>query len=366
MKKIGYFSIILIVLIQYLIPLPAVAETLRNSTLDGLSLDSAEIHSINQDQEETKTIEVTLKGAYTSSENSTDASYEIKSSDNVHIQSDQQVTFLSSTGDSLGQAVVVNEHTLRISGLTQANAAFNLQFQATVNKQEGLTQEISFRDSYENKITESIQFTEESTQPTADSTVTSETSSSVETKESTTLSSDNNVITKKQARRAAVDISTLFPTEDGQESMVTAFDIQNEDGQPIESMTIDEYIQFYFGFDMPESVREQMQGGDYYEFDLPSAFSFTQNKNIPLTDEDGITYANVEIGVNGHVKIVFTDDVANASNINGSFSAGGKANEKNIPGPGPIDVDTPFVDGDTGKEIDSYVNNVDKSIRLIY
>ncbi|EIB6117742.1 hypothetical protein K9D10_002731 [Enterococcus faecalis] len=101
MKKIGYFSIILIVLIQYLIPLPAVAETLRNSTLDGLSLDSAEIHSINQDQEETKTIEVTLKGAYTPSENSTDASYEIKSSDNVHIQSDQQVTFLSSTGDSL-------------------------------------------------------------------------------------------------------------------------------------------------------------------------------------------------------------------------------------------------------------------------
>ncbi len=343
---------ILVILIQYLTPLQTVAETVVNATDEsgGISFSS-----INVNKNE-NSVTIDLKGNYIFQTNVSSNSYEVSASENVTLDANQVVTVVNSNGEQIGKATVVNEHTLKIEELPTASAAISFSVTATLTEVTGVenNQMISFTDSYGKKVTQELTLND-AMSPTS---TTTESESGVESSNSGSDSSTSATSSSTSAKAASraesdepIDISTLFPTTDGRTSMVTAFEIQDENGNPIESMKVDDYIEFYFGFDLPEEVRAQMKGGDYYEFDLPKEFTFSQNKTIPLTDENGITYANVEVDVNGHVKIVFTDDVQNASNISGSFEAGGKAVETEIPAPGPIDVDTPFVDGDPGTSI---------------
>ncbi|WP_036077776.1 collagen binding domain-containing protein [Listeria cornellensis] len=141
-------------------------------------------------------------------------------------------------------------------------------------------------------------------------------------------------------KRAAVDIKNLLgPTDEFLTGMNLTY--TDGDGNPVTNPTIEDNVNFEMAFDLPESVREQMQDGDYYTFTLPDEIKIVQNQSFPLNNANGDTYATAVVNVDGTVTITFNERVTEESNIHGDFHFSGKFDEANIPGPGDITIVIP-------------------------
>ncbi|MBC1918683.1 LPXTG cell wall anchor domain-containing protein [Listeria booriae] len=148
---------------------------------------------------------------------------------------------------------------------------------------------------------------------------------------------------KALAAREPVDITTLFGADD---TFLTelALTYKDANGNAVTNPTVDDRVNFKLTFDLPESVRAQMENGDYYTFTLPNTTKILQKQNFSLKNSDGEAYAAVTVGLDGVVKIVFNEKVNEESEIHGDFNFDGAFNEVNIPGPGDITIALPGVD----------------------
>lgn len=111
------------------------------------------------------------------------------------------------------------------------------------------------------------------------------------------------------------------------------------DGNPVDNPTVDDYVHFKFTWAIPNDVGAEIQAGDYYTFELPDTVKISQNQTIPLDP-----YANVEVSTDGTIKFIFTDEVKNHSNVNGTLEFDTQLNSAEIDGPGDITIKIPFED----------------------
>ncbi|MGX7419781.1 SpaA isopeptide-forming pilin-related protein [Carnobacterium gallinarum] len=194
------------------------------------------------------------------------------------------------------------------------------------------------------------QTTEEATKP--DSSIDTTIDSSA-TKDSTTPTKPDKQVVAGTAttKRDPINIGNLLPSKDGQTSLITGMEVLGKDGKPITSGSIGDYFKFNMDMVIPEDIREKLQNGDYFEFQLPDQINITQNQNFTLTDENGEPYATVSITTDGKVVITFNEKITQESDVSGNFNFDGQFDKDSITGPGDIHVDTPFVDKQPGIDI---------------
>ncbi len=142
------------------------------------------------------------------------------------------------------------------------------------------------------------------------------------------------------------DIKEIFKElgySDEQSSILTGVQIKyyDKDGQEVTMPTVDDKVRFDIGFAIPEDVREQMKGGDYYSFELPENIIIENNTTINLVDENGVKYGEALVGKDGVVTLTFTDEVTKSSDITGSLNFSGSFDKNKINGPGDTIIKFP-------------------------
>ncbi len=142
------------------------------------------------------------------------------------------------------------------------------------------------------------------------------------------------------------DIKEIFKElgySDEQSSILTGVQIKyyGKDGQEVTTPTVDDKVRFDIGFAIPEDVREQMKGGDYYSFELPENIIIENNTTINLVDENGVKYGEALVGKDGVVTLTFTDEVTKSSDITGSLNFSGSFDKNKINGPGDTIIKFP-------------------------
>ena len=142
------------------------------------------------------------------------------------------------------------------------------------------------------------------------------------------------------------DIKEIFKElgySDEQSSILTGVQIKyyDKDGQEVTTPTVDDKVRFDIGFAIPEDVREQMKGGDYYSFELPENIIIENNTTINLVDENGVKYGEALVGKDGVVTLTFTDEVTKSSDITGSLNFSGSFDKNKINGPGDTIIKFP-------------------------
>lgn len=142
------------------------------------------------------------------------------------------------------------------------------------------------------------------------------------------------------------DIKEIFKElgySDEQSSILTGVQIKyyDKDGKEVTTPTVDDKVRFDIGFAIPEDVRDQMQGGDYYSFELPENIIIENNTTIDLIDENGVKYGQALVGKDGVVTLTFTDEVTKSSDISGSLNFSGSFDKNKINGPGDTIIKFP-------------------------
>lgn len=141
----------------------------------------------------------------------------------------------------------------------------------------------------------------------------------------------------KQTYRAAMNIDDIYNSLGLPDNFLTSMNLTFEDSNGVQVVdpTVNDTINFNFTFVLPEAVRQLMQGGDYYTIQLPDTVKIAQDQTY-LLSSNGVQYATLTIDTSGLVTITFTNEVQDASDINGNFHFTGTFNKINIGGPGPI------------------------------
>lgn len=159
------------------------------------------------------------------------------------------------------------------------------------------------------------------------------------TTEATTVTNDSSQ-EKSRLFRANQDIKNIYQALGKPDNFLTSMILTftDKNNNPVIEPTVDGTIKFSFTFALDEEVRQLMQAGDYFAFQLPNTVKITQKQTYPLLDGSGIHYADVTINLDGSVVTTFTDEVKNASNIIGDFHFTGTFDKGNIGNPGPITI----------------------------
>lgn len=91
-------------------------------------------------------------------------------------------------------------------------------------------------------------------------------------------------------------------------------------GEYLLELGVDELTKsFHLEFDFSLDEDHIVQGGDYYEFTVPTAFDIKEIINKPIKS-DGDTIATYSISLDGTVRITFTDEINNGQPVdNGKF-----------------------------------------------
>lgn len=344
MKKFVHVLLTIVLLLQFVIPQIAIAETLISGE-EGVSLKSVSLDPTSK--KERAIISLTLD-AKTAEEQK------------AVIQSSSGLTLMPSSSNELKDAsgrvkgtyqIVDNAVQLSVAGEVDEELSLTIEGQVAEASSE---KQVQFTLGNSSKVLNLPEgwFLTEST--TTDSTI-NNSSASTETVSSTTTetssSSETGGIKESKAaqeknstlRRDPVNIQNIYDDLGIADDFLTNMDLSytDKDGNPVENPTIDDTIHFNFNFTLDETVRENMQAGDYYEFNLPDSVKVTQNQTYPLNDADGNHYADVTIGTDGKITIVFTDEIEHASDIEGDFHFTGEFDKDNIDGPGEIVIVPP-------------------------
>lgn len=160
---------------------------------------------------------------------------------------------------------------------------------------------------------------------------------SEEVKISNTLEGNQADIQNTRANQDIKDIYQSLNKEDTfLETMILTF--TDKDGNLVNDPKVEDTIHFAFTFILDEDVRQLLQGGDFFSFQLPNTVKINQKQVYALSDNDGIHYADVTINLDGSVVLTFTNEVGNASEIKGEFHFTGTFDKSNIPNPRVITI----------------------------
>ena len=190
-----------------------------------------------------------------------------------------------------------------------------------------------------------IEETVTSTEAINSNTSTSETSAT-ETTDSTSegtteTTSPAKVVAKKQVKAVGQEMSHLFPAE-GQNSLITAFQVTDLSGNPLTEVELGDDIKVSFKYNIPDSVREKLKAGDYFEYQLPSQIFPSTKQTEPLVGDNGEVYGVVTIGTDGKMRIEFNEHVEQESQIKGSIYYEGEVSQGDWTTPGENEIGNPF------------------------
>ncbi|MBO0470095.1 hypothetical protein JZO66_06035 [Enterococcus sp. DIV0242_7C1] len=336
MKKFVHGLLTIVLLLQFVMPQIVIAETLINGE-ELLSLKSATLDSASKKERAIVSLKV---GAKTDDEQKA----VIQVSSGLTLTPSSTKELVDAAGDVKG-TYQITDNTVQLTINGGVNEELSLVAEGQVPEASS-EQQVQF--SLEN-TSQVVSLPEQwfVTEDTSLESTTKESSDPTETTSSsiteTIPSSENEAVKDVSTRRDPVNIQDFYDelglTEDFLTNMKLTY--TDQDGNSVEKPTIDDLINFHFDFKLDEAVREKMQAGDYYEFDLPDSVKVTQNQTYPLNDAEGNHYADVTIGTDGKITIVFTDEIEHASDIEGNFHFTGEFDKDNIGGPGEIVIVPP-------------------------
>jgi len=373
----------IVIFLQYLAPISALAETLseRAATIHLLKTSQGsepneltlEVQTIGGDSDQTVAIDYSLPvvtkvtSAMANDVVALDqATQQLKVKVTAN-ESSKQIIKLSLNADTLKEATTLTFKTNQNS----LSYAIPEALVATAPTEE--SQDVS-ESSSESSMTESsggnsqvadTSSTESSEATSTDASVNATGSSSEASTEASTESTDTADSNSKKARAAeSTDIRNYFPNGEGTIITGTSVLYTDKDGNPVEPpVTADTNVNLNYQWEIPESVREQIQPGDVFNFKLPDEIKPNRELSGELKNPDtGEVYATYTVDKDGNVQFVFNENVTKESNIKGEFTFDAHFDTSIIDVPGektitfpeednlpPIDV---IIRPNTDKEID--------------
>ncbi|OJG49852.1 hypothetical protein RV06_GL002009 [Enterococcus haemoperoxidus] len=339
MKKIIHVFLTFLLLAQVIVPQIAIAETLLSD--DEITIAEAMFDQNSQKQQATIQLKLTVK---TTNQKQAviqlSPAYTATDTGIKELKDTQQVSHgtYQVTGNQVHLSI--NENTdsellIDIAGKVTEQALEN-HVTVRLGNQE---QTVPFPENWQ--MLESVEESSTSTETQQLPIQTTSESTTAESQETNETSSSNSGQIAK--RRAAIDIKELYKQAGLTDDFLTKMSLTfaDKDGNPVSEPTINDHVKFAFEFELNEEIRAQMVAGDYYEFQMPNSIKVTQNQVFPLSDKEGNQYANVLINTDGSIKIIFTEEVKNASDIVGKFHFSGDFDKDNIDGPGEIVIVPP-------------------------
>lgn len=340
LEKIIYGLMTLVILLNSLAPLMALAETVPEPAV--------KLEEITKGQTENQ-VDVKIKtaaGEGTAALNISEAIVE-----EAIFEQDGQSTKLEVKNRQI-LTVPLTKSGEGVIHLTLADTTKVLSVDVTYEQQKlSYTFEISEPDSTEQtetpqSETEQTSASEEaSTESSTESEKNSEAVNSTE--ESKTSETQKESTGKKAVQRAEgpTDIREYFPNGTG--TIITGSNIVylDDNGNVAEPpVTADTNVRISYTWSIPEDVRQQIEPGDYFDFKLPEELKPKQPLSGELKNEDGEVYAKYTIDEEGNIRFEFTEEVKNQSDIEGYFFFDTEFRKDHIEGPGDITIHYPVED----------------------
>ncbi|WP_321387555.1 SpaA isopeptide-forming pilin-related protein [uncultured Enterococcus sp.] len=347
-KKLIYSLMAVLIFLQYLAPLPAIAQELVKAENE-LTLSSLTVVG-----ETESTIDVKLDGrASNSQEVPVNKQLTVGTAAKLVAQS-------SSTSGSIVAPALVTESGVQLAIPAQTQGDFSLTF--SIDRQS-VGADSSFVLNGEGQTVSTILPIQEDTSSSSSeavqssdtqdsSTVIESNSSSQESEASTEQSTQNSSsVPEKQVRAEdGTDIRTYFDSGNGtiiSDAKVTYYD---SDGNELTgSIPADANVNIHYTWSIPEEIRDKIQPNDYFTFQLPAEVVATPHSG-ELKNADGTVYGTYTVDENGKVTMLFNENVTDEFDINGSFDFDTKFNPNVITTPGdktitfPAEDDLPPVD----------------------
>ncbi|MBP1039427.1 hypothetical protein I6N95_00265 [Vagococcus sp. BWB3-3] len=358
-KKWTVFSLV-ILLIQYFSPLVALADTINSVASNSLTV--TEVVVSNMEDLDPNDVSLTVKGN-TEATSNYQAELALTGIGSIN---QPQGAIVNSAQQSIGSYQVIgqtvklsiNEGTsgpyeLKLNGQLLDKVTPQQAISASVN-QQSISTNVTLKPAVANTPAESSQAQETNVPPS--STEPAQSTEVIETSEST--KEDSIVAAKATADRENIDISDLL----GDTKFFTGIEVLGPDGKPLSGQTVElgDKITVNFDFEIPDDVREQMQAGDFYDAQLPAEIKIVSEIKFDLVGATGV-YGQGVIGTDGKIHIVFNEKVEEESNISGTVTVTGDLQQGNLEGPGPGEIEFPFVE--EGPSVPIIVKpNTDQSI----
>lgn len=339
-EKIIYSLMTLIVLLQSLVPVIAVAETLNDAT-EPITIKKAELIK-NEDQ----TLNLNIAGEVA---NQQGAAVE----KTLSIVEGTQFLPVASQALGLGTStyeVTADALTFQLAANDQGQFALTAKVDPTTVKQS-LTLKIDQQTvtvALPDGVTESST-SDTSSSGSSDSSATSEasTESSTETTEDSTqaVTEATTAPTDQPKADTGNDIRNYFPGGEGtiiDSATVTYYDQDGNELQP--PVPADATVKIHYDWSIPEDVRNQIKPGDQFTFQLPEGVKPKDGQTGELKDANGQVYATYEVDANGQVVITFNDNVTKETDIQGTFDFDTVFDLAHIDGPGDHEITFPTED----------------------
>lgn len=147
----------------------------------------------------------------------------------------------------------------------------------------------------------------------------------------------------------------LFDAKDKDGNAVkTIFDdvVIKKNGSVIQdgdSININDKLAINYSFKIGDKFGNQINAGDYYEFKLPDDLKILSNSvtgNLVDKNDPTKIYGTYTVDNKGNAKIIFNENVAKESEIEGSLNFAISVDKNHITKPGELPIEIPFVDGD--------------------
>lgn len=340
-RKWTVFSLVML-LMQYFSPLVALADTVNTTASNSLTV--TEVAVSNKDSVDPSNVSLTVKGNVVTASN---------------YQPTISVAGIGSLAVPTGSVVNGSQQvigTYQVSGQTlqlNINEGVTGPYEIKLNGQlldKETPQQTVSATTNQQTISQSVTLKVEPPQESASSSQPQEpsgtSSSSTEgTKESTSVSESKEEPKKQlkaEPKRDPVDISTFLGTD----NFFTGLNVLGPDGKPLAGQTVQlgDEIKLEFGWALPKDVQDQMQPGDFYDYQLPKEIQISSTIKFDLTNELGEVYGTGTIGTDGKMHIIFNTKIDEESEIFGTVNVTGKLQQGGLGGPGEGTIEFPFVD----------------------
>lgn len=229
------------------------------------------------------------------------------------------------------------------------DADFKDTIKLTLEKSVSKTEPVQF--TYEKQQQETVippEHTEKTPATTNDSSTITPEKSALPSKKTQTDQEKKTTEKKEKASRAdseGNDIRSYFSDGDG--TILTDVHVVylDKDGNVLsEPIPADATVRTYYNWEIPENVREQIQPGDYFDFQLPNELKPIKPLEGDLKNEDGEVYAHYTIDTDGNIRFVFNENVTSESDITGDFNFDAEFDTEVITGPGDQTIHFPEED----------------------